>query len=97
MARLVSCFLAFTLILSAAASADEHRSDRAGHPLEIIGTVLHPIGVILDYLIFRPAHWISHQEPVKTLTGHEQDAAPEHEEDSLSEHEEDSLTGNDED
>jgi len=88
MARLVSFFLALTLILSAATSADEHRSDRAGHPLEIIGTVLHPVGVILDYLIFRPAHWVSHQEPVKTLTGHEQDAVPEHEEDSLAGNEE---------
>jgi hypothetical protein len=96
MARLVSFFLALTLILSAATSADEHRSDRAGHPLEIIGTLLHPVGVILDYLIFRPAHWVSHQEPVKTLTGHEVGAAPAHEEDSLTGSEE-SPTGDDED
>jgi hypothetical protein len=96
MARLVALFLALTLILSAATSADEHRSDRAGHPLEIIGTVLHPVGVILDYLIFRPAHWVSHQEPVKTLTGHELDGAPAHKEDALTGNE-DSPTGNDED
>jgi len=48
---------AFALALSAgAASADDHRSDRTGHPLKIIGVVLHPVGVVLDYVIFRPAH-----------------------------------------
>jgi hypothetical protein len=70
MRRIASVALA--LILSAAAaSADDHRSDRTGHPLAIIGAVLHPIGVVLDYVIFRPAHWLAHHEPVKTLTGHE--------------------------
>ncbi len=63
---------AFVIAFSAApGAADEHRSDRTGHPLEIVATVLHPIGVILDYAIFRPAHWLAHREPVKTLTGHE--------------------------
>jgi hypothetical protein len=73
MTRIAAVAFAATLILSAAAaSADDHRSDRSGHPLAIIGTVLHPIGVVLDYVIFRPAHWLAHHEPVKTLTGHEE-------------------------
>jgi len=58
---------------ASAASADDHRSDRAGHPLKIIGVVLHPVGVVLDYAIFRPAHWLANREPVKTLTGHEEE------------------------
>jgi hypothetical protein len=53
--------------------ADDHRSQRAGHPLKIIAVVLHPVGVILDYAIFRPAHWLAHREPFKTLTGHEEE------------------------
>jgi len=65
---------ALALVLSAvAASADDHRSDRTGHPLRILGAVLHPVGVVLDYVIFRPAHWLANREPVKTLTGHEED------------------------
>jgi hypothetical protein len=66
------CALAVGLT-AAAANADEHRSDRAGHPLKIIGTLLHPVGVVLDWVIFRPAHWLQEREPVKTLTGHEED------------------------
>jgi hypothetical protein len=42
---------------------------RAGHPLRIIAYVLHPIGVILDYAIFRPAYWIGSHEPIRTLVG----------------------------
>jgi hypothetical protein len=77
MTRITCIALASALILSAgAASADDHRSDRTGHPLAILGALLHPVGVVLDYVIFRPAHWLAHHEPVKTLTGHE-DSGPE--------------------
>ena len=46
---------------------------RAGHPLRIIAYALHPIGVILDYAIFRPAYWIGSHEPIKTLVGQSED------------------------
>ena len=42
---------------------------RAGHPLRIIAYALHPVGVILDYAIFRPAYWIGSHEPIRTLVG----------------------------
>jgi len=54
-----------------AAQADEYEADRAGHPVRILAYVLHPFGVALDYLVFRPAHWVGHREPFKTLFGHE--------------------------
>jgi len=53
------------------AQADEYEADRAGHPVRILAYALHPVGVILDYLVFRPAHWVGHHEPFKTLFGHE--------------------------
>ena len=53
------------------ASADDYDSTMSGHPLRIIAYVLHPVGVALDYLIFRPAHWLASHEPVKSLVGHE--------------------------
>ena len=53
------------------AQADEYESDRAGHPFRILAYLVHPIGVALDYLIARPAHWVGHQEPFKTLFGHD--------------------------
>ena len=41
----------------------------AGHPLRIAAYVLHPVGVILDRLILRPAAWLGRHEPIKTLVG----------------------------
>ncbi len=65
---------ALLLVLGASpALADEHRPERAGHPLAILGAVLHPVGVVLDWVIFRPAHWIAHHEPMKTLEDHPED------------------------
>lgn len=53
----------------AASDPDEYDSKESGHPLRIAAYVLHPVGVILDALIFRPAHWIGSKEPIKTLVG----------------------------
>ena len=51
--------------------ADEYDEDSAGHPLRIVAYVLHPVGVAIDYLVLRPAHWLVSHEPMKTLFGHE--------------------------
>ena len=70
--RTVSALLcAATLLIATPAMADEYDDDAAGHPLRIVAYVLHPVGVALDYLILRPAHWLVSQEPMKTIFGHE--------------------------
>lgn len=51
--------------------ADDHDPKRAAHPLRVLAYVIHPIGVIADRLIVRPAHWVVHHEPFQTLFGHE--------------------------
>ena len=66
--RICAIALAFVAV---SAAADDHRSDRTGHPLKIIATILYPIGVVIDWTIMRPAHWLGHHEPFKTLTGHD--------------------------
>jgi hypothetical protein len=48
---------------------DDYDSKQAGHPLRIAAYVLHPVGVIIDRLIFRPAWWIGSHEPFHTLFG----------------------------
>jgi hypothetical protein len=66
--------LALALVLPAGeARADEYESGRAGHPLRIAAYILHPIGVVLEYSIFRPAHWIVHWEPAAEFFGHRED------------------------
>ena len=58
-----------TPIPRAPSASSSYEPLRAGHPLRIIAYVLHPIGVILDYAIFRPAYWIGSHEPIRTLVG----------------------------
>jgi hypothetical protein len=61
--------LALALWLPLRASAGEYDPRRAGHPLRVAAYCLHPVGVILDYLIFRPAWYIGGVEPIRTLVG----------------------------
>jgi len=67
--------LATALLLQASlpgvARADAYDPSRAGHPLRVIAYVLNPVGVALDYLIMRPAHWLGSREPFRTIFGHE--------------------------
>ena len=58
-----------------AAAADDHDPRESAHPLEVIGTILYPIGWLVDTVVVRPLHWLAHQEPISTVTGHE--ASPE--------------------
>lgn len=67
---LAAALVAAGIAMSVPASADEYDAKRAGHPLRIVAYVLHPIGVAFDYVLFRPAHWVGHQQPFRTLFGH---------------------------
>ncbi len=69
-ARLLAAVGALAMLVAASpAAAEEYDETYSGHPLRIIGYVLHPVGVIIDTLIFRPFHWIGSHEPFKTLVG----------------------------
>lgn len=68
-AFLLPLLLAGVPALGADDSEQVYEPTEAGHPLRIIAYVLHPVGVILDTLIFRPAYWLGSKEPIKTLVG----------------------------
>ena len=53
----------------ALAGGDEYDPQRAGHPLRIAGYVAYPVGFALDWLIFRPAHWIGGFQPFRAIFG----------------------------
>jgi len=68
--RLLAGLTALALLAAASpAFAEEYDDTYAGHPLRVVAYVVHPIGVILNVLIFRPFHWIGSHEPFKTLSG----------------------------
>ena len=71
--RTVAALIAATcfVVLAMPAAADSYDPQRAGHPVRVAAYLLHPVGVVLDLLIFRPAHWIGSHEPLATLFGHE--------------------------
>ena len=71
LARGLAAVLALAALGSTAARADEYDPQRAGHPARIIAYAAHPVGVILDLLIFRPAHWVGSQPGVARFFGHE--------------------------
>lgn len=73
MRRIAVLALALALWLPLAAGAEEYDPRRAGHPLRIAAYCLHPVGVILDYLIFRPAWYIGGHEPIRTLVGRDRE------------------------
>jgi hypothetical protein len=68
--------LACLALAATPAAADEYDARRAGHPLRVVAYVLHPVGVALDYLLFRPAHWVGSQPVVRTIFGHDVDEQP---------------------
>jgi hypothetical protein len=49
----------------------EYDGADAGNPVRISAYILHPVGVIYDYLILRPAWWVGSHEPFHTLFGRE--------------------------
>ena len=57
--------------VASGARADDYDPQKAGHPVRIAAYVVHPVGVVLDLLIFRPAHWIGSKEPFARFFGHE--------------------------
>ena len=69
-AALVAALVA-VLAAPLAAGAEEYDPLEAGHPVRVAAYALHPVGVILDWLIFRPAWWLGQHEPLRTLFGRE--------------------------
>ena len=66
----IALFAAAISVGATSARADRHEPTESGHPLRIVAYVVHPVGVLIDTLIFRPAHWLVHQGPMATLFGH---------------------------
>lgn len=45
--------------------------DSQSHPLRIAAYLVHPVGYALEWLIFRPFHWVVAQPSLVDVFGHE--------------------------
>lgn len=68
----IALALAIGLLAPAVAGAQEdYDPEKAGHPLRIVAYLLHPVGWLLDRVIFFPAWWIGGHEPLRSIVGHD--------------------------
>jgi hypothetical protein len=72
-ARLIVLVLALFLTLGfkpALAAPDEY-DDSQSHPLRIAAYLLHPVGFIVEWTVFRPFHYlVSSSEATEAFFGH---------------------------
>jgi hypothetical protein len=72
--RLVqSLIVALMLCGALSARAEDYDPLLAGHPIRVAAYVLHPVGVLIDYALLRPAWWLGQHEPLRTLFGVEEE------------------------
>jgi outer membrane protein OmpA-like peptidoglycan-associated protein len=63
--------LALTLNIGAAAAAPDEYDDSQSNPLRIAAYLLHPIGWLAEWTVFRPFHFlVSATEPQEAFFGH---------------------------
>jgi hypothetical protein len=56
---------------SALAVPQDEYDDSQSYPLRVAAYLLHPVGVGLEYLIFRPFHWlVSYNDTTELIFGH---------------------------
>jgi len=69
--RLAAALALAAIAVASGARADDYDPQKAGHPVRIVAYVVHPVGVVLDLLIFRPAHWVGSLPGMDRFFGHE--------------------------
>jgi outer membrane protein OmpA-like peptidoglycan-associated protein len=63
--------LASNLNIKAASAAPDEYDDSQSHPLRITAYLLHPIGWLTEWIVFRPFHFlVSATEPQEAFFGH---------------------------
>jgi hypothetical protein len=69
---LFAAMIAFALLLSPTnAGAHEYDRDDTDQPARIVGYILHPIGIAIEYAILRPIHWFVSKPEMAGIFGHE--------------------------
>jgi len=73
MKRSIVCLSLFAILAtsgSARAIPNDEYDDSQSHPLRVVGYLLHPVGYGLEWVIFRPFHWLVSRENTEKAFGH---------------------------
>lgn len=69
-----SSLLALALVVAlqtTAPAASDQYDDSQSHPLRVAAYLLHPVGWLAEWLVYRPFHWmVSASEPQEAFFGH---------------------------
>lgn len=67
----LSLALALTLSVSGVALAGEEYHDSDSHPLKVAAHLVHPVGAGLEWIVFRPLHFIMSRPGLDKVFGHD--------------------------
>ncbi len=73
MKRSIVWFSLFALLATsgvARAIPNDEYDDSQSHPLRVAAYLLHPVGYGLEWVIFRPFHWLVSRENSEKAFGH---------------------------
>ena len=72
MTRLLIIFALFGALTLTASPATAHDAydDSESHPLRMIAYIVHPVGVLAEWTISRPLHFMASQEGNERFFGH---------------------------
>jgi hypothetical protein len=72
LSRFAITLLAFLVLAASPAVGDDYDSENAAHPLRVVAYVLHPVGVLLETILVRPAHWLVSHGSMRQIFGHKE-------------------------
>lgn len=72
MAKLIATLAAVVWLVAApmGASAHDEYDDSQSHPFQLAAYALHPVGYALEWLVFRPIHFVVSQPELEPIFGH---------------------------
>ena len=59
------------LVLASVAGAHTYDRDDSDYPLRYAAYAVHPLGIVAEYAVLRPIHWIVSQRHLDILFGHD--------------------------
>ncbi|MDP3937887.1 MAG: hypothetical protein Q8R92_07100 [Deltaproteobacteria bacterium] len=51
---------------------DDYEDSLNTHPFKLAAIPVYAAGFVADQLVFRPFHWMLNNEPLETVTGHDE-------------------------